>query len=112
MNNKLKQIQSSAIKTREKLSYENPEEHRLISNLEKIIRGTTYVKRLLIISVIFFIVTGAGFMVLLYPDTAAMLTVLGMGIVGSMICWLGVVIQAKLYERTISKTQQVLASGQ
>lgn len=110
MNNRLKRIQSQAIETRDALSYEKTEERKFISKLDMIIRGTIYVRWLLLISLSLISAVVMVFMFLFYPDTTAMLIMLTMGVIGCVVCWLGVVIQALLYERTISKTQQVLSA--
>lgn len=111
MKKRLKEIQSRAIKAREKLTYDNPEERKHIGKLDMVIRGTTYVKWMLMFSLGFFIVFFIASMLFSYPKIDFMLTFFGISVIGGVGCWFIVLMQAKLYDRAINKTQQLLSSG-
>ncbi len=110
MNKKLKGIREQAIKVREKLSYNKADEQRYIGQLDKIIRGTVLVKWMHLIAGIFFVVFTAIFTCLVYPKAQIMMIMLGFGVVGYGVTLLGVIIQIKLYERTIGKLTVLVAS--
>ena len=112
MNKKLGAIREQAIKVREELSYNNSDEQRYIGQLDKIIRGTVLVKWMHLIAGIFFAVFTSVFTCLVYPEAEIMMIMLAFGVVGYGVTLLGVMIQIKLYERTIGRVQSVLLASQ
>jgi len=112
VNKKLGAIREQAIKVREKLSYNKAEEQRYIGQLDRIIRGTVLVKWMHILAGIFFAAFTATFTCLVYPEAQIMMVMLAFGVGGYGVTLLGVIIQIKLYERTIGKVQSVLVASQ
>jgi hypothetical protein len=108
MNKKLISIREKAIKVREKLSYEKADDQRHIGKLDKIIRGTVLVKWMHLFAAVFFLIFAAFFTYLVYPDAKFMILMLSFAAGGYAVSLLGVIIQMKLYERTINKIQLVL----
>jgi hypothetical protein len=108
MNKKLISIREKAIKIREKLSYEKTDDQRHIGKLDKIIRGTVLVKWMHLFAVVFFLIFAAFFTYLVYPDAKFMILMLSFAVGGYAVSLLGVIIQIKLYERTINKIQLLL----
>jgi threonine/homoserine/homoserine lactone efflux protein len=108
MNKKLEEIRSKAIEAREKLSYANTGDQRTIARLDKIIRGAVLVKWMHRFAALFFIVFAAAFTYLTYPDARIMLLMLGIAAVGYAVCWIGIVVQMKIYAHTIGKARSAL----
>lgn len=108
MNKKLDKIRAKAIETREKLSFANVDDRKMIAKLDKIIRGAVLVKWMHLFSAVTFIVFAAVFMYLVYPDTKFMLLMAGFAAGGYAISWIGIVVQIKLYNRTIGKIRSAL----
>jgi hypothetical protein len=111
MNKKLDKIRTTAIGLREKLSYANAGDQPAIAKLDKIIRGAVLVKWMHLFAVVSFIIYAAVFTYLVYPDAQSMLLMLGIAACGYTISFLGIVIQIKLYKRSIGKVRAVLKSG-
>lgn len=112
MNKKLGTIREQAIKVREKLSYDHENEQRYIGQLDKITRGTALVKWMHIIAGIFFAAFTAIFTYLVYPEYQIIMIILAFGVMGYGVTLLGIIIQIKLYERTIGKAQTALVAAQ
>ena len=108
MNKRLDAIRARAIEIREKLSYANSNEQKNIAMLEKIIRGAVLVKWMHLLAGIFFLCFAALFMYLMYPDAKAMVLMLGFAAGGYIVSQLGIMIQIKLYDRSIYKAQSTL----
>jgi hypothetical protein len=108
MNQKLDKIRTTAIGLREKLSYANAGDQPAIAKLDKIIRGAVLVKWMHLFAVVSFIAFAAVFIFLMYPDVQSMLLMLGIAACGYTISFLGIVVQMKLYNRTIGKVRSVL----
>lgn len=108
MNKKLDKIRARAIEAREKLSYANADDQGTIAKLDKIIRGAVLVKWMHLFAAISFIVFAAVFTYLVYPDAKFMILMLGFAAGGYAISWIGIVIQMKLYNRTIGKVRSAL----
>jgi uncharacterized membrane protein len=112
MKKRLDDIKSKAIKLREKLSYNNPEQKEHITKMDRIIRGTSYVKWMLMISLALSIAYLIASIIFFYPKIEFMLAFSGIAVICFAVCLSSVAIQAKLYDRTINKTQELLDSGQ
>lgn len=108
MNRKLSEIKKKAIQARENLTYGKIDDQRYIGKLDKIIRGAVLVKWMHRIACIFFITFAAFFMYMVYPQAKAMMLMLGFATGGYGVSLLGIIIQMKLYERTIGKVQSAL----
>lgn len=105
MNRKLKTIRTKAIEAREKLSYADGDDQRMIGKLDKIIRGAVLVKWMHLFAAVFFCIFALFFLYLMYPDANAMMLIAGFATVGYAVCWLGVLIQIRIYNHTIGKVQ-------
>lgn len=110
MNKKLKDLKEKAIRIREGLTYDKKNERCHIGKLDKIIRGTVLVKWMHLFSAIFFFIFATFFTIMMYPEVRMIILMLGFAAVGYAISLLGVIIQMKLYERTVNKIQLVLKS--
>ena len=62
---------------REKLSYANTEHHKAITSMDKIIRGAVLMKWMYLLATIFYIIFGAYFLFMVYPEIQFMLVILG-----------------------------------
>ncbi len=109
MNKKLDKIRAEAIEVREKLSYANPGDRKHIGKLDKIIRGAVLVGWIHLLASIFFIIFAVVFLYLTYPDAKFMAVILGFAVGGYAISWFGIMIQMKLFDRTIGKVRSALA---
>lgn len=103
MNKKLQATRTRAIKIRETLSYKRTEDQKKIAKLDRIIRGTVYVKWMHLFAAVFFIAFALVLMFLTYPDVKAMIFILGITACGYTVSWLSVLIQIKMYDHTIDK---------
>jgi len=112
MKKRLEEIKSKAIKVREKLSTDNPEQRTQIKKVDRIIRGTTYVKWMLMISLAFTIIYLLACIILFYPKIKFMLAFSGIAALCCIVCLFSVAIQAKLYDRTINDIQDMIDAGQ
>jgi hypothetical protein len=112
MKKRLDEIKSKAIKVREKLSSDNPEQQAHITKVDRIIRGTTYVKWMLMISLAFTIIYLLACIILFYPKIKFMLAFSGIAALCCIVCLFSVAIQAKLYDRTINDIQDMIDAGQ
>ena len=110
MNKRLDAIRTRAIEIREKLSYSNPDEQKNIAMIEKIIRGAVLVKWMHLLAGIFFFFFAVIFTYLMYPDAKAMVLMLGFAAGGYIVSRLGIMIQIKLYDRSIYKAQSTLST--
>jgi hypothetical protein len=112
MKKRLEEIKSKAIKVREKLSTDNPEQRTQIKKVDRIIRGTTYVKWMFMISIAFAIIYLLACIILFYPKIKFMLAFSGIAALCCIVCLFSVAIQIKLYDRTIDDIQDNLDAGQ
>ena len=93
---------------REKLSYANTEHHKAITSMDKIIRGAVLMKWMYLLATIFFIIFGAYFLFMVYPEIQFMLVILGFLIGGYAITFFGSMVQIKIFNRTIEKVRLTL----
>jgi uncharacterized membrane protein YjjP (DUF1212 family) len=112
MKERLNEVKAQAVQAREKLSHDIPEQRKYINKLDRIIRGTTYVRWMFVFSIAFSVLFLIASVLLFYPDTGIMLGFVGASIILGAICYFGVFIQIKLYHHTVSKTQRILDSHQ
>lgn len=112
MKKRLDEIKSKAIRLREKLTNNNPEQREYIKKIDRVIRGTTYVKWMLMISLALSVTYLIASIIFFYPKIEFMLAFSGIAVICFAVCLSSVAIQAKLYDRTINKTQDLLDSGQ
>lgn len=111
MVKKLNAIRAKAIEARERLTSADVGDQSLIVKLDRIILGTVLVKWMHRFAAVFFIVFAAVFISLVYPDPKFMTLMAGFAAGGYAICLLGVVVQMKLYNRTIGKVRATLKTG-
>ncbi len=112
MNKRLDEIKSKAIKVREKLSSDDPEQRANIKKVDRIIRGTTYVKWMLIISLAFTIIYLLACIIMFFPKIKFMLAFSGIAALCCIVCLFSVAIQVRLYDRTIDDIQDMIDPGQ
>ena len=105
MNQNLETIRIRAIAAREKLSYANGDDQRIIARLDKIIRGAVLVKWMHLFAALFFCIFALFFLYLMYPDAEAMMLIAGFAAGGYAVCWIGVLVQIKIYSHAIAKVQ-------
>ncbi len=105
MKERLSTIRENAIAVRECLSDGLADHQDYIFKLERIIRGTRFVKWLHRLAAIFFILFAVFFVSLLYPSVQSMLIMLGIAVCGYGVSLLSILVQMKLYERTIFKIE-------
>lgn len=111
MNKKLNSIRERAIQARENLSSEKADDLGHIVKLNKIIRGTVLVKWMHFFAVVFYLIFAGFFTHMVYPEVKMMIILLGFAAGGYAVTLLGVVIQIKLYERTIHTIAQASESS-
>ncbi len=105
MNKRFDKIRAEAIEVREKLSYANPDDQSHIEKLDKIIRGAVLFKWIHLLASFFFIIFAASFLYFTYPDIKFMMVISGLAAGGYAISWFGMIVQLKLFERTIGKVR-------
>jgi len=105
MKQRLDTIRENAIAVRECLNEGLSDHQGYIFKLDRIIRGTKFVKWLHRLASIFFSLFAVFFVSLLYPSVKAMLIMLGIAVCGYGITLLSIFIQMKLYDRTIFKVE-------
>ena len=111
MNKKLNSIREKAIQARENLSFEKADDQSHIVKLNKIIRGTVLVKWMHFFAGVFYLIFAVFFTHMVYPEVKMMIILLGFAVGGYAVTLLGVVIQIKLYERTIHTIAQASESS-
>ncbi len=105
MKERLNTIRENAMAVRECLSDGLVDHQDYIYKLDRIIRGTIFVKWLHRIAVVFFVLFAVFFAALLYPSVKSMLIMLGIAVCGYGISLASIFVQMKLYERTIFKIE-------
>jgi hypothetical protein len=111
MNKKLNSIRKKAIQVKENLTFGKTDDQSRIVKLNRIIRGTVLVKWMHFFAAVFYLIFAAFFTHMVYPEVKMMLILLGFAAGGYTVTLLVIVIQIKLYERTIHAIVQASKSS-
>lgn len=102
---KLVEVKEKATLVRERLVGTAGTDQKQLARLDRTIRGAAIVQWLNLFAVIFFILFSAVFSYLQYPYLKGIGLILGCSVAGYAICYVGILIQIKLYERTIANAE-------